>query len=220
MSNIPAQLIYGSVRQEILDQKRCQFQMFTTAVTVNAAVLAYAAEASSVGPFVYVAPVVMNVFALAMILDKALSIQRMVGYLQKMEKFGGESGWMWEYHLGKFRKVQLGDLGKPDSHRQHKYVRNVTLMLLLLSAFSIVLYRWGPEMAALRASSTWPAVAESYGAIFATLVATFGAMLVLAGRRWHQLIWGDYSSDSVRKRWEKVGLPKEKSSSAPSASGS
>lgn len=84
ISEVGPETIYGSIRQEVLDQKKCQFQMFGSAITVTAAILAYASSMRA-GPIVYVVPVLMNVLALTIVLDKAVSIQRMVGYLQLME---------------------------------------------------------------------------------------------------------------------------------------
>ena len=96
---IKGEAIYRSVREEILDQKRCQFQIFGAALTLSAAVLAYSAS-PNVSQFVCAAPMLMNVLTLTIILDKAVSIQRMVGYLQLMESILAPSrGWMWEYHL-------------------------------------------------------------------------------------------------------------------------
>ncbi len=98
------------MRQEILDQKKCQFQLFGAALTLTAAVLAYAPTARS-GPVVYIAPVVMNVLALTIILDKAVSIQRMVGYLQLMESEGSRFLWIWEYDLNLFRETSPKAVG-------------------------------------------------------------------------------------------------------------
>jgi hypothetical protein len=81
---IDSTAMYSSVRQEILDQKKCQFQLFAASATLTAAVLAYAGRADAT-PLVYVAPMLLNVLSLTIILDKAISIQRMVGYLQLME---------------------------------------------------------------------------------------------------------------------------------------
>ena len=89
--------IYKTIRQEILDQKKCQFHLFSISITVTSGILAYAST-TKVGPIIYVAPIVMNILALTIIIDKALSIQRMVGYLQLMESETRKIKWMWEYH--------------------------------------------------------------------------------------------------------------------------
>ena len=196
---IEAQAIYSSIRQEILDQKGCQFRMIATALTFNAAVLAYANNAS-VGPLVYIAPIVMNVFALAIILDKALSIQRMVGYLQLMESDHTPRQWMWEYHLNQFRGISVTN-GKSDSHRHHTYVRNVALMLFFLTVLSAALYFLGPEMQELRGQPTYSSVAEIYRVVGACIGMVVGFAITLIVGRWWQLVFGAYSSDSIRQRW-------------------
>src|SRR5262245_37372732 len=97
---VNCELTYSTIRQEILDQKKCQFQLFGVAVTVTSAILAYAAGAQP-GRLVYVAPVLINVIALWMVLDKAVSIQRNVGYLQFMEQTpnNDQKDWKWETDL-------------------------------------------------------------------------------------------------------------------------
>ncbi len=62
--------MYSSVRQEILDQKKCQFQLFCACISVSAAALAYAGAARA-SPAVYIAPMLLNVLGLTIILDKA-----------------------------------------------------------------------------------------------------------------------------------------------------
>jgi hypothetical protein len=195
-------VMYSSIRQEVLDQKKCQFSLFGACVTLTAAVLAYAGTGKAT-PVIYVAPMLLNVLGLTIILDKATSIQRMVGYLQLMESKPNRSGWKWEYHLNKFRGLRTGR-AKSDAHRKHKYVRNVSLILFVLNAFAVALYGWGPTAIALRASEGYGEVREVYGAIHVgvVLINLFGVYIAL--KRWKQLVDGEFTSNAVRKKWLKV----------------
>jgi len=83
---VDPQFIYKTIREEVIDQKRCQFQLLSLSVTLTAGVLAYGTKAD-VAPLVFLAPLVMNVVAIVIILDKAVSVQRKVGYLHMMEEF-------------------------------------------------------------------------------------------------------------------------------------
>lgn len=195
-------VIYDSVRQEILDQKKCQFQIFGAALTITAAVLAYAGSAK-VGPLVYVAPVLMNVLALTIILEKAISIQRMVGYLQLMEQYTSVRQWMWEYHLNQFRE-EPGTSEGPESYRKHKYIRNVALMLVILSLVPTLLCILGPNAIELRQSPSYEGLREVYGAIYALLILLNLYGVGIAFRRWKQLVQGEYTSKAIRARWLRV----------------
>jgi hypothetical protein len=98
---ISENIVYQSIREEILDQKKCQFQIFSVAVAITSVVLAYALRDGEL-EFALIAPIVMNTLALVIIVDKAISIQRKVGYLQMIE--GGMQklkidSWKWETHL-------------------------------------------------------------------------------------------------------------------------
>lgn len=195
-------IIYESIRKEIIDQKKCQFQMFSISLTITAAILAYA-ETANVTPLIYIAPVILNIFALAIILDKAISIQRMVGYLQIIEREGDGKKLMWEYHLNLFRE-QRGKSKGSESYRKHKYVRNVSLMLLFLSAILSLLYFFGPEAIELRRSAEYQSLREFYGAIHFSVILlnAFGWFITI--RRLIQLIYGQYTSIAIRDRWHKV----------------
>lgn len=199
---VPSTIIYSSVRQEILDQKKCQFQIFSAALTLTAAVLAYAGSARA-GPLVYIAPVLMNVLALTIILEKAVSIQRMVGYLQLMEQDALKGPWMWEYHLNIFREEPPRVCGS-ESHRKHTYIRNVALMLLILSIVSSALCVWGPSAIELRQTPTYQSVREVYGAIYLLLglLNTYGIWLAI--HRWRQLVHGGYTTKAIADRWQRV----------------
>jgi len=199
---IDTNIIYESIRHEIVDQKKCQFQLFSTALTLTAAILAYGAS-TKVGPLVYVAPIIMNTLALNIILEKATSIQRMVGYLQIMEQTESDAHWMWEYHLRHFRECPGKSCGS-ETHRKHAYVRNVALMLLMLNAVSSGLYFWGPEAITLRASKDFASVSQFYGGVHVIVIALNFVGIFVAGRRLFQLIFGQFTAKAIQERWATV----------------
>jgi hypothetical protein len=201
---VEAKVVYRSVRDEILDQKRCQFQIFGAALTLSTAVLAYGVSRTP-RPFVYAAPMIMNVMTLTVIMDKALSIQRMVGYLQLMESIQPPAGgWMWEYHLNLFRDLKKRRASKEDgdSWGKHRYVRNVSLMLMVLNAVFLLLYFFGPETVPLKVSLNhhllWLWAID--GLVIALNI--FG--VCVGGYRLWQLVRGPMSSKGVRKGWKDV----------------
>ena len=205
---IRAETMYSSIRQEILDQKKCQFNLFGASITMTAAVLAYGA-ATSVGPLVYVAPILLNVLAVTMILDKALSIQRMVGYLQLMESRYDDYDWMWEYHLNEFRKIAGRSCGR-DTFRRHSYVVTVALVLFVIDALCAALYFAGPTSSALRSSPNWSNVAEFYGAVDLVVAVLVLWGLVVTLTRWVQLVFGKFTGAAVEQRWlEALAKPKK-----------
>ncbi len=191
--------MYTSVRQEILDQKKCQFNLFGASITLTAAILAYAA-ATKVGPLVYVVPILINVLSLTIILDKAISIQRMVGYLQLMESDQNKKTWMWEFHLNKFREIPGRSRGS-ESFRKHKYIITISSILTLINLLSASLYRWGPSAIALRNSSSYNEVSEFYGAVNFVVLILLAYGVFLAIRRWGQLVFGIYTGRAIRDRW-------------------
>jgi len=194
---ISPEMMYSSIRQEILDQKKCQFNLFGASITLTAAVLAYGA-ATSVGPIVYLAPIVLNALAIMMILDKARSIQRMVGYLQLMESKFDEYNWMWEYHLNLFRKLRGVACG-PDSFRRHSYVITVASVLLVLNSLCAALYRWSPTAIAFRSDPEFPA--EFYGAVDFLVLGLLAWGVYVSIKTWLQLLIGKFTGVSVEKRW-------------------
>lgn len=196
---IDSTAMYNSIRQEILDVKKCQFNLFGVSITLTAAILAYAA-ATSVGPIVYIAPILMNVLCVTMILDKAVSIQRMVGYLQLMESGQISGDAMWEFHLSKFRELPGKSCGY-EKFRKHKYVITVSAIILLISFLSGALYRWGPSAIALRNETDYYKVAEFYGAINLLVLALLTLGVLLAIRKWWQLVFGIYTGKAIRHRW-------------------
>jgi hypothetical protein len=192
---LPSDLVYGSIRQEILDQKKCQFQLFSLAVTVNSAILAYGA-ASDVGPLLYVAPMVLNLLALIIIVDKAVSIQRKVGYLQMMERDFTGADWKWETHLDRFR-VLRGVYWKSSGggNRRHSYITSITLMFVILNFLCAGLWWWGPV------SSTRP---RQVGWLDAFVLVLLCATLYAGFAKRESLVRGENSSDAITAKWDKV----------------
>ena len=193
-------VVYRSVRQEILDQKRCQFQIFGAALTLSSAVLGYAAL-PHIGAFVYAAPMVMNVLTLTVILDKAVSIQRMVGYLQLMESTTQPPrGWMWEYHLNIFRELKGRSVGS-EEHRKHVYIRSVSMILLLLNLVFFALYFWNADDVTPRNAQASFSVARLLGSVDSALIVlnVFGVYFAI-NRIW-RLVHGPMTSRAVRHKW-------------------
>jgi hypothetical protein len=192
---VPSDLVYGSIRQEILDQKKCQFQLFSMAVTVTAAILAYGA-ATHVGPLVYTAPMVLNLLALIIIIDKAISIQRKVGYLQIMEQEFSDRPWRWETHLDSFRSLR-GVLWEPSSgeHRKHSYVTTIALMLTILNFLCASLCWFGPARSIAARQIGW-----LDALVFALLIASpcWGFF------KWRSLVRGENSTTAIVAKWKEV----------------
>ncbi|ARN72635.1 hypothetical protein [Oceanicoccus sagamiensis] len=143
-------IIYQSIRDEIIDQKRCQFQLFSIALAVTSAVLAYAA-ATKVHSLVYITPMLLIELALIVIFDKAVTIQRKVGYLKKIEQNPDISLWRWETDLDNYRghlavNYQANLSGES---RKHSYVTSVGVMMMVLALFCAGLFYFGPDGAAL-----------------------------------------------------------------------
>ncbi len=199
---IQPEVMYKSIRQEILDQKKCQFNLFCACLTITAAILAYA-SAQNVGPIIFMAPILLNVLGVIIILDKAISIQRMVGYLQIMENNYNDYKWMWEYNLSKFREMPGKSYGK-EGFRRHSYILTVAGFLVIINIFCACLYFWGPSASNLRKAANWSDIAEFYGAInvFIIFFVCFGILITL--RRWGQLIFGKYTNKAIKERWKQA----------------
>jgi hypothetical protein len=199
---IEAKVIYGSVRQEILDQKRCQFEIFAAALTLSTTVLAYGVSRVTAQPIVYAAPIIMNVMTLTILMSKAISIQRMVGYLQLMEsRDTPRHGWMWEYHLNLFREKE-GVKDGEDELDKHQYACTVSAMLLALNLMFLVLYFSGPEAVPFRAYLNYPMRWLWFISVPIIVLNLFG--FYFAGKRMWQLAYGTMTSNAVRKRWNEV----------------
>ncbi len=187
-------IIYNTVRQEILEQKKCQFQMLGLALTFSAGIFAFIGT-KDISSFFFMAPVVMNVLALSIILDKATSIQRMVGYLQLMENDVAKTIFKWEYHLDIFRGLKAVSAGT-ENWRKHRYITKISLMLLALSLAAAILFVIKAELYA--AYDTLGITVLG----FIIFLLSFGIYTFL--KTWHQLVKGEYTSKSVRLRWEEA----------------
>jgi uncharacterized membrane protein YbhN (UPF0104 family) len=205
------QFVYQTIREEIIDQKHCQFQLLSLAVTVTAGVIAYGTRATAAPP-VYLAPLVMNVLAIVIILDKAVSIQRKVGYLQLMEEGWGKCIWMWERQLDEFRKAvpeRTGVAGDPP--RKHSYVTTVGWMLVLLNSICVFLYVAAP--------GAWEWHVDNFpwlslmSAAMVMALSLFGAIAFFVRRS--DLVAGRHSGPQIRKTWEGVLVKWKSESEAP-----
>ncbi|MBI3817108.1 MAG: hypothetical protein HY286_00330 [Planctomycetes bacterium] len=202
---IDPQTIYTSVRQEILEQKKCQFQLVVAAITVTVGVLAFASSSYAIGPpsasgagngqihpTIYIAPMLMDLFALMIILNKSKSIQRMVGYLQLMESNMPTLIWKWESHLEKFRA---------GGYRRHAYILNVSFILIVLSLLCLTLYLISPSADIARNSGDKSAVAFYWLGFSAALFINVIAMGT-AFKNWLDLVYLSNSSKETFERWK------------------
>jgi hypothetical protein len=198
MQNVDPKFLYDTIRKEILDQKRCQFQIFSMTVAGTALILAYAVGSRAMS-LVYLAPMVMNDLSLIIFLEKAISVQRKVGYLQMMEQHLEEYVWLWETQLEDFRaKVPLRSSTPPDPARKYKYLTLVGLMLVGLNLLTALLF-W-----------LHLGVPDGVGAPWEVwAVRTLSVALFLLGPIalvWYRnsLIGGRNSGPAIRKTWEEV----------------
>jgi len=195
-------LVYGTIRQEILEQKKCQFQMFTASATITAAILAYAGS-TKIGGLIYVAPMTLNSLALWMVIDKAISIQRKVGYLQIMETHSEKPDWSWESDLDKFR-ADANEGGGEEESRKHTFATMVSLLLMSLNIFCAALYFFGPGAAT---SADLPHL-RHYGWLDAACVLILLGGFAAGWKKRNGLVRGN-NSTAIRNKWLRVmGLPR------------
>lgn len=190
------ELIYSTIRAEILDQKKCQFQLFSVSVAITSGILAFAAKVE-LGVLVFIAPMLINTVTLWMMLEKAISVQRKVGYLQVMEQTQDKEqrAWNWETHLDQFRGFRAYGGASEREPRKHTYVFQVAVFLLSLNGFCAGLFFFGPGARSEAAIDGW------MGA-FCILVLLLG--LVLALVQWHSLAYGKNSTAMIRDIWHRV----------------
>lgn len=232
MSDIPTIDVYKSIREEVIEQKKCQFQILTAAITFTAAAWAFVSREMG-NSLSYLAPIALDVGALIMILDKAKSIQRMVGYLQIMEMRSHKTTWKWEFSLDRFRgnaeidqqrekpapvpgdnnKRERAELERNTDKRKHSYITTVGVLLLVLSAFCVLFYALALPSGEAQPQQPTEPTTRPLSAVLVTLVTRpffdLGFVAVLLGLVWfvcvrRQLTVGNYSSSKIRKRWEDV----------------
>lgn len=187
-------LIYSTIRDEILDQKKCQFQLFSVSVAITSGILAYAAKAE-LGVLVYIAPMLINTVTLWMVLEKAISVQRKVGYLQMMERTPKPRVWKWETHLDCFRGCRPPRARRKQETHKHTYVLQVAAFLLSLNTFCTALYFFGPGP---RSED----VADGWIGIFCGVVLAVG--FILAFMQWRSLVYGHNSTARILETWNHV----------------
>jgi hypothetical protein len=197
MESINKITIYNSVRNEILEQKKCQFQMLGLALTFSGAIIAWKLPGDI--SYIFIVPMLMNVLALTIILDKAASIQRMVGYLQLMENDTTRDVWKWEYHLNAFRGFDVQKIESPNEDiekRKHKYIRNIAIMLLALNVISIFLYGW-------RSSKLVNSTAVDITMHIIVLVMNLIGIIIFF-TKWFGLVHGGHTTTAIKERWLKA----------------
>jgi hypothetical protein len=143
----------------------------------------------------------MNAVAVVIIFDKAVSIQRKVGYLQMMEEHLAQYVWMWKRHLDEFRKAvpeRAGVSGDPS--RKHSYVTTVGWMLLILNAICVLLFVAAPGAWKWHVDN-FPWLSLGTGGIVLTVFVA-GAIAFWVKRS--HLIGGRHSGPQIRKTWEGV----------------
>lgn len=200
MAQINPEITYQTIRDEIIDQKRCQFQLLSLAVTVTAAVFAYGTATTS-EPLIYLAPLVMNVLAIVIIFDKAVSIQRKVGYLQWMEEHLNEYEWMWERQLDEFRRAVPERAGVPgDPSRKHSYVTTVGLILVILNAISCFLFIATPS------SWKWHIQYFPWLSLLTSVIvlAIFVCGIIIFFLKRSHIIKGRHSGPQISETWRRV----------------
>lgn len=197
------EFIYKTIRDELLDQKRCQFQIFTVSVTLTSAILGYGG-AQKIGGLVYLAPMLANLAALWLLSDKAISIQRKVGYLQTIEQHPERTDWRWETDLDAFRALVARDVARvtvPRTEcRKHSFVRAIGILLLLLNAFCLALLFFGPYNAV--ADTVSSALEQAY--LRATGIVMLGAGIIISYLKLLSLTRGENSTTYIQAKWELV----------------
>ena len=196
-----SELTYKTIREEILDQKKCQFQLFSIAVTVTSAILAYSAV-TKVGPHVYIAPMLLLELGLIVILDKAITIQRKAGYLKMIEHDQDSEDWKWEAHLDEYRahpEVSY-EVSKSDEARKHAYVTGVGTMLVLLATFCAGLYFFGP----IKFDATINTDVRAHGWTDAVVVFVWLSMVFLGVSKRKSLVSGVNCSSAIQAKWESI----------------
>ena len=189
--------IYKTIREEILEQKKCQFQLFTASVAITSAVLAYAGT-TRLGGLVFIAPMLLNSLALVLLIDKAISVQRKVGYLQLVEQNPDHLDWKWETDLV-FRADPDSGKGAAES-RKHTYVTTVCGMLFFLNVFCTLLYFFAP----FREFPTNPSQGRALGWMDAACVVILVSGAAYAWFRRRSLVRGENSTSAILDKWRRV----------------
>jgi hypothetical protein len=107
-------------------------------------------------------------------LDKAISVQRKVGYLQMMEQFYDQYVWRWETQLDEFRAEVPLRPKAGDPARKHSYITSVGPMFVGLNVLSFILL-WIAKSPALEIASLpgsiW--ISRSLGIVLLLFCAAF-----------------------------------------------
>ena len=110
---------------------------------------------------------------------------------------------MWEFHLSKFRELPGESCGS-ERFRKHEYIVTVSSIILLNNFLSGALYRWGPSAIALRNETDYWKVSEFYAGINLLVLALLALGVLLAIRKWWQLVFGIYTGKAIKDRWSRA----------------
>ena len=112
-----------------------------------------------------------------------------------MEKDTTYRIFQWEYHLNKFRGLKSEKAGSED-WRKHKYIRNISLMLLVLSTASGILF--------VIVSKVFTHYDTLNGTVFLFMASLLTFGIYIFRKRWRQLVHGEFTSNSVKLRWKRA----------------
>lgn len=189
--------VYEALRAEILDQRKCQFQMYTIAAGIAPAALLFADE-SGMGGVIFLGPLVFNLAALMMVLQKEVSIFRKVGYLQVLETHPKIQEWSWEMDIDAFRR-NADQFAAQDTARHHTYAMMVCLFILMLSTGSGILYWFYPF------THNAPPISVYARGIFDTITIILCAFSFgFTGHHLYRLVRGADTSSAIHRKWLEI----------------
>lgn len=187
-------MVYSVLRTEILDQRKCQFQMYTMAASITSASLVFA-ESSGLGFLAFLAPMIFNNASLMMVVIKELSVFRKVAYLQLLEQYPDARKWKWETDLDSFRNDTGYDPGAKRSHN-HTYPLMLCLFINLLNAVSAALYFFN--------SSSEVVTDRMHGFADGLCVFLIASGLYFTITNFWSLILGKNTTSAIVAKWRRI----------------
>ena len=189
--------VYESLRRELLEQRRCQLQMYTLSAGVLPAALLFA-EKANLGAFVFPACILFFIAALMMVFNKECSIFRKVGYLRILEENEQIQQWRWESDIDAFRQdpARFQDTTK-GSH--HSYVIMISVFINMLIWISVVLYAIQPFPAEHLQLPEWHKGVLALSCILVAVAGTLGTGISLYG-----FSYGSDSTSAIYDKWHHV----------------
>jgi len=134
--------VYKSLREELLEQRRHQLQMYTLSAGALPPALLFA-EKANLGTFMSPACILISVAALMMVFYQERSIVQKVGYLRVLEENEQIQKWCWESDKDAFLKNETFFKSATVS-RHHSYVAMISLFINTLIWVSVFLYAIQP----------------------------------------------------------------------------